>query len=180
MITVGCGREVVVVLGGSVVVGGRVVVVVAGSSDVLVSGGCVGTATLFPLSSSFPPSATKATRPIAHSAITAPATMRAAVTSCVPLRVPRERRIASAARDDSTRATIVPIEREDDADDRPHERGDRERLDLGLLAPTARACPAARGTSGFRLGTNGDRAGIARIPRGRSGSGHRFTLPTGI
>ena len=105
-ITVGCGPDVVV-LGGSVVVAGGAVVVVAGTRVVLVTGGCVGTATLLPPSSS-PPSATKATRPIAHSAMTAPAMMRDAVTICVPLRVPRERRIASAARAASTSATIVP------------------------------------------------------------------------
>jgi hypothetical protein len=86
---------------------GRVVVVVDVPSDVTVDGGCVGTATLL-LSSSFPPSATNATRPMAHNAITAPAVMRAAVTSCDPLRVPCDRRIESAARAESTSATIVP------------------------------------------------------------------------
>jgi len=86
---------------------GRVVVVVDVPSEVTVDGGCVGTATLFPLSS-LPPSATNATRPIAHNAITAPAVMRAAVTSWVPLRVPCDRRIESAARAESTSATIVP------------------------------------------------------------------------
>ena len=77
------------VVGGTVVVGRAVVVggavVDGGSVDVV--GGWVGTATLLPLLSS-PPSATKATRPIAHNTITDPAVTRAAVTSCMPLRVP--------------------------------------------------------------------------------------------
>ena len=45
---------------------------------------------------------------MAHSAITTPAMMRAALTRLVPLRVPCDRRIESAARAASTRATIVP------------------------------------------------------------------------
>ena len=47
--------------------------------------------------------------PMIQSASTAPATMRAAVTYCVPVRSPRERRIRSAARAASTNATIVPM-----------------------------------------------------------------------
>jgi hypothetical protein len=86
---VGGAGAVVVGLGGRVVVGrvvvvvGRVVVVVDGSDEAtaLVFGGCVGTATLLSPLLSFPPSATNVTRPIAQSAITAPAMMRAAVTS---------------------------------------------------------------------------------------------------
>jgi hypothetical protein len=99
---VGAGRVV-----DTVVDVGCVVTVVEVASDVLVDGGCVGTATLLS-ASSVPPSATNATSPMAHNAITAPAVMRAAVTSWVPLRVPCERRIESAARAESTSATIVP------------------------------------------------------------------------
>jgi uncharacterized HhH-GPD family protein len=103
------GRTVVV-CGTAVVLGRAVVevgalVVEGGTVDVVVDG-CVGTATRL-LSPSLPPSATNATRPMAHSAITAPAVTRAAVTSCIPLRLPCDRRMASAARAASTNATIV-------------------------------------------------------------------------
>ena len=47
--------------------------------------------------------------PITHSASTAPATTRAAVTYCVARFSPRERRMRSAARAASTKATIVPM-----------------------------------------------------------------------
>ncbi len=102
--------------GGAVVVtGGCVVVVVAGAvvdvdevSGANVDGGCVGTATLS-LESPSSRSARNAMPPMIQSASTAPATMRAAVTYCVPVRSPRDRRMRSAARAASTNATIVPM-----------------------------------------------------------------------
>ncbi len=103
------GGTVTVVTGGFVVVvvsGGLVVVVV--TRAIVVDGGWVGTATLsFDESSSC--SARNAIPPITHSASTAPATMRAAVTYWVPDFSPRERRMRSAARAASTKATIVPM-----------------------------------------------------------------------
>ena len=96
-----------------VVTGGLVVVVVSGSVVVVVSaievlGGWVGTATLS-LSESPSRSARNAIRPMIQSASTTPATIRAAVTYCFPVRSPFERRIRSAARAASTNATIVPM-----------------------------------------------------------------------
>jgi uncharacterized HhH-GPD family protein len=103
----------VVVTSGTVVVTSGLVVLVTGAAVVLVDGatvldgGRVGTATSL-WSLELPPSARKATRPMAQITITAPATIRAAVTYCVPLFWPAERRIRSAARAASTNATIVP------------------------------------------------------------------------
>src|SRR4051794_3175245 len=102
--------------GGAVVVtGGCVVVVVAGAvvdvdevGGANVDGGCVGTAT-FSLDPPSSRSARNAMLPMIQSASTAPATMRAAVTYCVPVRSPRDRLMRSAARAASTNATIVPM-----------------------------------------------------------------------
>ena len=128
-----------------VVVSGTVVTVVTGASVVL-TGGLVGTATSLSLVESPPRRAKNDTRPMAQRASTAPAVMRAAVTSCSPLRVPRDRRMESEACCASTKATIVPMSGMTMLTTAHTIAAIREGLGAGLLAPTTRAALAARRT----------------------------------
>ena len=162
-ITVMVGGGAVVVTGGCVVVvvGGAVVdVVVGGATEV--DGGCVGTATLS-FESSSSRSARNAMPPMIQSASTAPATMRAAVTYCVP------RALAARATDEvgGPRREHEGDDRaddgDDDADDRPHQRGDGERLDA-RLAPAAGTAGTPR-TGGLGLGPDRNPTGRRRGPR---------------
>ena len=155
-------------VGGNVVVGGRAWWSSAGSERRAGVRRLRRDRDLVAALSSLPPSATNATRPIAQSAITAPAMMRAAVTSCVAAPgAPRTPDRVGGARRQHERDDRAD-EREHDADDRPDQGGDRERLDLRLRRPNRRVPsppPAAP------VGSGSGPTGTAPVSSGSHGGG---------
>ena len=110
---------------------------VDGGGTVVDTDGWVGIATLFLSLVSPLRSAKNSTRPIAHSAITTPATTRGREHELLALagalRAPD--RIGGPAREHQ--GDDRADERDDDADDGPDQRGDRERLGARLGPPTS-------------------------------------------